>query len=55
MITGIEVKSGRRKIGKGIDAFRKRFPAARVVVVGDEAIPVEEFLMNDPLPIVFGG
>ncbi len=44
-VIGIEVKSGRNKSASGIPEFAKRFNPAKVLLVGREGIPVEEFLM----------
>jgi uncharacterized protein len=41
---GIEVKSGRNKLSTGIPEFSKRFNPAKILLVGREGIPVEEFL-----------
>ena len=46
-LVGIEVKSGPR-LGRlnGLAEFRKRFPAARTLVVGDRGVPLAEFLSH---------
>jgi len=41
---GIEVKSGRNKLSTGIPAFDQRFNPTRILLVGKEGIPIEEFL-----------
>jgi predicted AAA+ superfamily ATPase len=41
---GIEVKSGRNKSSTGIPVFAKRFSPAKILLVGREGIPIEEFL-----------
>ena len=41
---GIEVKSGRNKSSTGIPAFSQRFKPTKILVVGREGIPIEEFL-----------
>lgn len=43
-VIGIEVKSGRNKPSTGIPEFNKRFNPAKILLVGREGIPVEEFL-----------
>ena len=43
-VIGIEVKSGRNKSASGIPEFNKRFNPDKVLLVGREGIPVEEFL-----------
>jgi hypothetical protein len=45
---GIEVKSGRPGRLAGLAAFRRRFPTARVVLVGRDGIPLEEAFRADP-------
>jgi predicted AAA+ superfamily ATPase len=41
---GIEVKSGRNKLSDGIPAFAKYFNPTKILLVGREGIPIEEFL-----------
>ena len=41
---GIEVKSGRNKLSNGIPVFSQRFNPTKVLLVGKEGIPIEEFL-----------
>jgi len=41
---GIEVKSGRNKLSTGIPVFSQRFNPTKILLVGKEGIPVEEFL-----------
>jgi predicted AAA+ superfamily ATPase len=41
---GIEVKSGRNKLYTGIPAFSQRFNPTKILLVGREGIPIEEFL-----------
>ena len=41
---GIEVKSGRNKFPTGIPVFSRRFNPTKILLVGKEGIPVEEFL-----------
>lgn len=44
---GIEIKSGRRRESlSGMEAFAKRFRPRRVLLVGGQGIPLEEFLMQ---------
>ncbi len=43
-LLGIEVKTGRPRSRSGLDAFIRRFPAARTVVVGPGGVPLNEFL-----------
>ena len=50
-----EVKSGERTYGRGMDAFLRRYPEGKVFSVsakadaGSLAIPLEEFLIGNPL------
>jgi len=46
-ITGIEVKSGSGYRLTGLDKFKKAYPGARVLLVGDGGIRWEEFLSID--------
>lgn len=50
-ITALEVKSGRARTGghSGTAAFLSAYPDARPVLVGGDGIPLEEFLLADPL------
>lgn len=43
-VIGIEVKSGRSRVPTGIRIFSKRFNPAKILLVGKEGIPIEEFL-----------
>ena len=51
----LEVKSGNRTHGRGMDAFLKRYPNSKVFAVsadntpGSAVIPLEEFLLVNPL------
>ncbi len=46
----IEVKSGRRRDSlPGISAFKRRFKASKVLLVGGDGIPLSEFLSHDPV------
>ena len=54
-VVAFEVKSGSRAHGRGMDAFLRRYPEGRVFSVsakadaGSMAIPLEEFLLGNPL------
>ena len=41
---GIEVKSGRNKLSTGMPVFSQRFNPTKILLVGREGIPIEEFL-----------
>ena len=45
---GIEVKSGNTKNVKGLSAFSKAYPDARIIIVGADGIPLEEFFRSNP-------
>ena len=48
-LVGIEVKSGRRRDSlPGLEAFARRHPAARRLLVGGTGIDLEDFLLADP-------
>lgn len=46
-IVALEVKSGSRTTNKGLPAFKDKYSPILAVVVGGEAISVEEFLLMD--------
>ena len=52
-VMGVEVKSGRQKSGRGVEAFRRRFKGAGALVVGGDEMPISTFLQSDPYTIVF--
>ena len=53
-VVALEVKSSRRKESlPGLAAFGKLYPAARKLTVGDQGIPLEEFLLT-PAPRLIG-
>lgn len=48
-VAAVEVKSGRaRERMPGLDAFLRRFPGAKPLVVGPDGIPLEDFLSTPP-------
>lgn len=48
----LEVKSGRGGRTGGLQAFQRRHPQARALVVGGNGIPVEEFLLAPPTDLL---
>ena len=46
-LVAIEVKSGRRKMNQGLTLFREQFHPTTELVVGGEAMPIEQFLLMD--------
>jgi len=53
-VVALEVKSSRRKESlPGLAAFGKLYPATRKLTVGDQGIPLEEFLLT-PAPRLIG-
>ncbi len=51
-VVGIEVKSGRRQTNNGVTVFQKKFQPHRILVVGPDMFPIEDFLSMD-LDILF--
>ena len=47
-IWAMEVKSGRSGKSSGLNRFRSRYPKARVLMVGGQGIPLEEFFSKVP-------
>ncbi len=47
-VIGIEVKSGRRKYSGGMQAFSDKFSPKKVLLIGDEGLPWQEFLELNP-------
>lgn len=47
-VWGIEVKSGNAKNPKGISEFLKLYPEARIMLVGPQGMPLEEFFRTNP-------
>ena len=52
-VVGIEVKSGRRMMNRGLSVFKEAFHPKYVYVVGSGGIPIEDFLQLD-LNLLFG-
>ncbi len=50
-IIGIEVKSGASGAKKGIEMFNKMFNPNKILLVGDEGLPWQEFLKINPLSL----
>jgi predicted AAA+ superfamily ATPase len=50
---GIEVKSGRAGKLSGMNAFKKAYPKARLLIIGDGGIPLEEFFLQ-PSEVIIG-
>jgi len=48
VIWAIEVKSGRPGRPQGLEAFRRRHPSARALIVGSGGMPLEEFFAVEP-------
>jgi len=54
-VVAIEVKSGSRKEGlPGMDAFEKAFKPKRKLLVGDDGIPLEKFILTPAADLVAG-
>ncbi len=50
-IIAIEVKSGRKIIKTGIEQFQKEFKPDKILLVGTDGIPWQEFLEIDPIEL----
>ena len=46
-LVAIEVKSGRRTMNQGLTLFHEQFHPDTELVVGGEAMPIEQFLLMD--------
>lgn len=47
-VVALEVKSGVKQRLSGLSEFKKRFPDAKIYLIGDEGIPIENFLRTKP-------
>jgi uncharacterized protein len=47
-VVALEVKSGVKQRISGLSEFKKRFPEAKIYLIGDEGIPIENFLRTKP-------
>lgn len=47
-VIAIEVKSGRKRTEKGLEAFRKQFSHAKTIIIGSDAYPWQDFLLSNP-------
>jgi predicted AAA+ superfamily ATPase len=50
-IVGLEVKSGTSHKASGISAFKKKFPAAKLLLLGDSGLPWQEFIKLNPIEL----
>ncbi|MCA9756534.1 MAG: ATP-binding protein [Candidatus Eisenbacteria bacterium] len=48
-VWGLEVKSGRPDAVQGLEAFRRKYPGARTMVIGGGGMPLEEFFERSPM------
>jgi len=51
-VVGIEVKTGYLKDRTGIDSFKKSYPTARVILVGKNGIPWQDFIKINPASLL---
>lgn len=51
-IVAIEVKSGRPRRATGLEAFLKRFPDAKPLIIGSGGLALETFLTTDPRSLI---
>jgi hypothetical protein len=47
-VVALEVKSGVKQRISGLSEFKKRFLEAKIYLIGDEGIPIENFLRTKP-------
>lgn len=50
-VLGLEVKSGNKQTGSGMSAFRKQMDPDRLIHLGNEGLPWQEFLKMNPLEL----
>jgi len=50
-VIGIEVKSGAKKPITGMAAFRKQFKPDKILLIGGDGLPWQDFLQSDPLKL----
>lgn len=48
----LEVKSGAKQRFSGLSEFKKRFLEAKIYLVGEDGIPIEEFLKTNPASLL---
>lgn len=53
-VVALEIKSGRQGKVAGLQAFKNAYKKSRVMVIGGNGIPLEEFLTTPPEKLVFG-
>lgn len=51
-VWAVEVKSGRERTTRGLDAFRARHPRAHTLLVGPGGLPLEEFFASEPAQLL---
>lgn len=51
MIIGLEVKSGKIKTNAGMFTFQKQFDPEKILLVGDDGLPWQEFLQINPVDL----
>jgi len=51
-ITALEIKSGRTGPHAGLAAFKKQYPEARALIIGENGIPLEEFFTANPISLI---
>jgi hypothetical protein len=50
-IIGLEVKSNHAKESKGMSVFQNRYEVDKVMLIGEEGLPIEDFLKINPLEL----
>lgn len=51
-IVALEIKSGRTQKWSGLDRFKQKHPAARIVMIGNNGIPWQTFIGEDPVNLL---
>jgi uncharacterized protein len=46
-IWGVEIKSGKTRRSSGLHAFKEAYPQAKLLLIGEDGVPLEEFLSGD--------
>ena len=50
-LIGLEIKSGAKPASSGMDAFKKLFKPAKVLLIGDAGLPWQDFLEINPVEL----
>jgi predicted AAA+ superfamily ATPase len=53
-VVALEIKSGRQGKASGLQAFKSEYKKSRVMIIGGNGIPLQEFLSTPPEKLMFG-